>query len=133
MSTKPASYWRLRPFVYRLEGTRCVTCGHFHPLTRKVCRRCGSKKLEKERLPSTGKLKQFSVVWQAQSGLEKNVPYIVAWVQMDDGTNIVGQMTDCEPDQLQPGIPVETVVRKIRVDGESRLIIYGVKFRPLTG
>ncbi|MCS6784491.1 MAG: Zn-ribbon domain-containing OB-fold protein [Candidatus Caldarchaeum sp.] len=128
--SKPASYWRLRPFVYRLEGSRCVKCGHFHPLVRKVCRRCGSKNLERDRLPATGILRHFTVVSQAQQGMEKNTPFIVAWVEMDDGSKVVAQMTDCEPEDLKPAMKVETVVRKIKVDGESRLIFYGIKFRP---
>lgn len=71
------------------------------------------------------------MVSQAQQGLEKNVPFVVAWVEMDDGSQMVGQMTDCEPEELKTGMKVETIVRKIRVDGESRLIMYGVKFRPV--
>lgn len=62
--------------------------------------------------------------------MEKNTPFIVAWVEMDDGSKVVAQMTDCEPEDLKPAMKVETVVRKIKVDGESRLIFYGIKFRP---
>lgn len=56
---------------------------------------------------------------------------MVAWVEMDDGTQLVGQITDADPDQVRPGMTVETVVRKIKAEDESRLIVYGVKFRPL--
>ncbi len=131
MSTRPSSYWRLRPYLYRLEGNRCTQCGHFNPLARKICRKCGSRRLERDRLAGRGKLRHFTVVYQPQTGFEKTVPYVVAWVEMSDGTQIIGQVTDCEPSELSVGMDVETVVRKIRVDGESKLIVYGVKFRPV--
>ncbi|MCS7129226.1 MAG: Zn-ribbon domain-containing OB-fold protein [Candidatus Caldarchaeum sp.] len=131
MSSRPPIYWRLRPFIYRLEGSRCSVCGHFHPLNRVVCRRCGSRKLERDGLSSTGRLVNYTVVHQAQEGFEKTTPYLVGWVEMDDGTNLVGQLTDCDPQDLEVGMNVETVVRKLRVDGDSKLIVYAVKFRPV--
>ncbi|MCS6769806.1 MAG: Zn-ribbon domain-containing OB-fold protein [Candidatus Caldarchaeum sp.] len=106
-------------------------CGHFHPLNRVVCRRCGSRTLERERLNNAGRLVNYTVVHQAQEGFEKTTPYLVGWVEMDDGTNLVGQLTDCDPQDLKVGMTIEMVVRKLRVDGDSNLIVYGVKFRPL--
>ncbi|MDW7977823.1 MAG: Zn-ribbon domain-containing OB-fold protein [Candidatus Caldarchaeum sp.] len=131
MTSRPPVYWRLRPFIYRLEGRRCSVCGHFHPLNRVVCRRCGSRTLERERLSNAGRLVNYTVVHQAQEGFEKTTPYLVGWVEMDDGTNLVGQLTDCDPQDLKVGMTIEMVVRKLRVDGDSNLIVYGVKFRPL--
>ena len=127
----PPSVWRLKPFVYRLEGLRCDSCGHFHPLNHFVCRKCGSKKLVRDRLPERGRLVHFTVVTQAQHGFEHVTPFIVGLVQMDDGTYLVGQMTDCDPENLTPGTVVEAVVRRLRADGDSRLIAYGIKFRPV--
>ncbi|MEM4190146.1 MAG: OB-fold domain-containing protein [Candidatus Caldarchaeum sp.] len=131
MSVRPPAYWRSKPFIYRLEGSRCTVCGHFHPHKRFVCRRCGSQRLDDDRLPSTGRLLHHTLVFQPQQGFENNTPYVVGWVEMDDGTQLVGQITDCEPETLKPGTSVEHVVRRIKVDGDSRLIVYGVKFRPV--
>jgi len=131
LSSRPPANWRSRPFVYRLEGSRCVVCGHFHPYKRLVCRRCGSKRLDQDKLPSTGRLVNYTVVTQAQQGFENNTPHIVGWVEMDDGTQLIGHITDCEPEELKPGTVLEPVVRRIRVDGEAKLIVYGVKFKPV--
>ncbi|MEM2237537.1 MAG: Zn-ribbon domain-containing OB-fold protein [Candidatus Caldarchaeum sp.] len=131
MSVRPPAYWRSRPFIYRLEGSRCTVCGHFHPYKRLVCRRCRSKRLDEDRLPSKGRLLYYTVVTQAQHGFENNTPYIVGLVEIDDGTQLVGQLTDCDPEDLKPGTVVEPVVRRIRADGDSRLIVYGAKFKPL--
>ncbi len=77
-----------------------------------------------------GRLIHYTVVSQAQRGYENHTPYIAGWVEMDDGTHLIGQITDCDPQDLYPGITLEVVVRRIREDGDSRLIGYGVKFRP---
>ncbi|MEM2000932.1 MAG: Zn-ribbon domain-containing OB-fold protein [Candidatus Caldarchaeum sp.] len=131
MASRPPVYWRLRPFIYRLEGSRCSVCGHFHPLKRLACRRCSSKRLDSDRLNNTGRLVQFTVVYQAQGGFENSTPFAVGLVEMDDGTRVVGQLTDCNPQDLKPGMPVEAVVRRLRWDSDSTLIVYGVKFRPV--
>jgi len=131
LNLRPPAYWRLRPLTYRLEGYRCLDCGHFHTSKRIVCRRCGSRKLDVDRLPTSGRLVDFTVIYQAQQGFEHTTPYIVGLVEMVDGTKIVAQMTDCEPSELWPGMEVEAVVRKLTADGDAKLIAYGVKFRPV--
>jgi uncharacterized OB-fold protein len=81
--------------------------------------------------PERGRLVHFTVVTQAQHGFEHVTPFIAGLVQMDDGTYLVGQMTDCDPENLTRGTVVEAVVRRLRADGDSRLIAYGIKFRPV--
>jgi uncharacterized OB-fold protein len=72
----------------------------------------------------------YTVVRQAPVGFEENAPYIVGVVEFEDGTRLLTQLADCEPEELRIGMEVEAVVRKIAQDGQSGLIIYGYKFRP---
>jgi len=125
-------YWRSKGFLYRLEGSRCVNCGEFHPFPRLICRKCRSRTLVVERLPDRARLLEFTVVHQPPSLLENDLPYIVGLVEMQDGTKLLTQITDCDPEELKPGIELELTLRRLRTDGESNIIEYGFKFRPAT-
>jgi len=120
-------YWRGVPFRYRLEGYRCEDCGEFHFSVRKACRKCGKKALRPDRLPERGKLLTFTYVRTPPKSFE---PFVLGVIQMEDGTKLVAQLTDCEPEQLEEGMAVEATFRRLRADGDSKLIVYGVKFRP---
>jgi hypothetical protein len=50
---------------------------------------------------------------------------------LDDGPLLSAQLTDVDSDAVTIGMKVEMVTRKLREKGDSRLIIYGYKFRPL--
>ncbi len=53
-----------------------------------------------------------------------------ALVQLDEGPLVTAQLTDVDIDDIQIGMPVEMVTRRLREYGEDGLIIYGYKFRP---
>ena len=124
-------YWRRKEFRYRLEGYRCEECGHFHCSPRLVCRKCGGRRIKKDKLSQTGRLVSYTVVKNSTPLFEQYVPYIVGVVKMADGSLVVGQITDCDPNDLQEDMQVEVTLRRIRVDGENKLIQYGYKFRPV--
>jgi uncharacterized OB-fold protein len=124
-------YWRSRGFLYRLEGSRCVKCGEFHPFHRLVCRKCRSRTIVIERLPERARLLEFTVVHQPPSLLENSLPYIVGLVETQDGAKLLGQITDCNPEELTLGMELELTLRRLRTDGESNIIEYGYKFRPV--
>ncbi|GBC68894.1 hypothetical protein HRbin01_00582 [archaeon HR01] len=124
------SIWRAKRFLYRLEGYRCSRCGEFHTHSRYVCRRCRSRELTLERLPTRVRLVDYTVVHQATRNNEDNLPFIVGLVETPDGVKILGQITDCEPEDLAPGMELETTFRRIGVDGDANIIVYGYKFRP---
>jgi uncharacterized OB-fold protein len=57
-------------------------------------------------------------------------PYTVALIKLEEGPLITAQLTDVANDEVEIGLPVEMVTRKLRTQGEEGLIIYGYKFRP---
>jgi uncharacterized protein len=68
----------------------------------------------------------------APTGYERNAPYTVAVVALDEGPMVTAQLTDLGEEPVQIGMPVEMVTRKIREDGERKgIIVYGYKFRPV--
>lgn len=124
-------HWREIPKRYRLIGSKCPNCGKTYFPPRNVCRECGATKLEEVKLSETGRIITWSVVHEPPRGFERYVPYVIAVVELDDGTRLMSQITDCEPEELQIGTRVHTVFRKIREEGESGIIYYGYKFKPI--
>lgn len=127
------AHWREIPARYRLEGVRCKDCGHVTIPDGKVCPACGSRNIERIKLPRKGKVLNYSVIWNAPRGYEYYTPYVVALIELEDGTRIFSQLTDVNPEEVKEGMEVEMVIRKTRVSGESGLIAYSYKFRPLLG
>jgi len=125
------AHWRELPARYRLEGGLCSNCGHTMFPKGEVCPICGSKDIVTKQLPRRGKVISYSVIWNAPRGYEYYTPYIVALIELEDGTKLMSQLTDIEPSQVTEGMEVEMVLRKVRVSGESGIIAYAYKFRPL--
>jgi hypothetical protein len=124
-------YWREIKYRYRLIGSRCLKCGKIYFPRRLVCRVCGSKKLEEYKLSEKGKIETFTVIRRNPPlGYEKNVPYIVAVVRLEEGVNVLSQIVDCSPEEVKIGMSVELTFRKVREDGKEGIIEYGFKFRP---
>lgn len=127
------AHWREIPARYRLEGGKCKDCGYATLPDEKICPACGSRNIERIMLPRRGRVINYSVIWNAPRGYEYYTPYVVALIELEDGTRIFSQLTDVHPEEVKEGIEVEMVIRKIRVSGESGLIAYSYKFRPILG
>ena len=63
-------------------------------------------------------------------GYEKVVPYVVALIELDDGSRVISQLVDVEVDKITHGMAVEFTFRKVTEDGSAGIIQYGYKFRP---
>ena len=124
-------WWRKRIPRYRLVGARCLECGRIHYPPRPACPYCGSRKLEEVPLPRRGTLESYTVVYSVPGDNRLNAPILVGLVRLDNGVRILAELTDADPESLKEGMPVEAVVRRVREDGETGIIAYGVKFRPV--
>jgi hypothetical protein len=82
-------------------------------------------------LPKTGKIVTYTVMHTVPSNFEIFKPYIIALVELEDGTHLTTQLTDCKPESITLGMDVEAVVRKVSEDGKDGIIYYSYKFRPL--
>ncbi len=127
-----ASYWRNIPQTYRLEGVKCDTCGESIFPARSICPHCRrAGKLHKQKMKGTGTVYSYTVVHAPPEGFELHSPYIMAIVELDEGPRLTAQIVDCGKEAVKIGTKVETVFRKIRESGESGIIQYGYKFRPV--
>jgi len=122
--------WRDREVKYRLLGTYCKSCGKSHYPPRIYCPHCGSKDLEFVKLPEEGKILYFTVIRAPPTDFEEYAPYIVALIELKNGTRLMAQIVDVRAEELKEGMEVEAVFRKYREQGPDGVIEYGLKFRP---
>ena len=77
-----------------------------------------------------GEVYSYTTVYDAPAGFERYAPYTLALVKLAEGPLVTAQLTDVMPEQVQIGMGVEMVTRKLRTEGEEGMIVYGYKFRP---
>ncbi len=125
-----AGHWRLRKQRLTLQGEICPVCGaHIFP-PRDVCPECGQPASTPYTFSGKGEVYSFSTVYEVPDNFTKYKPYTIALVKLEEGPVVTAQLTDVDPDQVEIGMPVEMVTRRLTEEGEEGLILYGYKFRP---
>uniref|UniRef100_A0A7J2TIV9 Zn-ribbon domain-containing OB-fold protein n=1 Tax=Archaeoglobus fulgidus TaxID=2234 RepID=A0A7J2TIV9_ARCFL len=83
-------------FNYLLEGKllgmKCRDCGSYTCPPKHTCNKCSSRNLEKVFLSGKGTVKTYTVTYVAPMGYEKETPYVVALVELDEGPWIIGRL-----------------------------------------
>jgi len=126
-----ARNWRTRQQRYNLLGEVCTECGNKIFPPRDVCPHCTEPAQLPYTLSGRGEVYSYSTIYSSSKGFEEYVPYTVALVKLEEGPMLTAQLTDVDPDEVQIGMPVEMVTRKISEEGEAGQILYGYKFRPV--
>ncbi len=80
----------------KLIGQRCKDCGAYTCPPKATCDNCKSRNLEKVELSGKGTIRSFTTIYVAPSGYEKEAPYVVALVELDEGPWILGRI-DIDP------------------------------------
>ena len=126
-----AKIWRrIRP-IYNIEGNKCETCEtHFFP-PRPVCPTCRRKgKLADYQFKGLGSVYSFTVIRQAPEDFKRQIPYVIAHVELDEGARLTAQIVNVDPEDMEIGMRVRACFRKIKEFGKSGVIMYGYKFEP---
>ena len=128
-------FWRNTESRYNLVGSLCVNCNEAYFPPKRICPLCRRQsKLEKAKFAGTGEVVSYTVIHSAPEGFEKETPYIMAIVKLDEGPKLTTQIVDCcDGQEVQIGMRVESVFRKIREGGSKGIIYYGFKFKPASG
>lgn len=127
-------FWRELSQRYNLIGCKCGKCGKIYYPKRIVCSNCGREsigRMNDYKLEGEGEVITYTIVHSPMRGFELQVPYVIAIIRTTEGVNILGQIIDCEPEDVKIGMRVEPCFRKISEDGKAGMIHYGYKFRPL--
>jgi len=104
---------RIHPFFEnlkqgRLTTTKCERCGALLWQPRVVCPKCNGDAMEWVDLPKDGTLYAFTAVMAgAPLGMEKDVPFVVAVVQLDGiPLKVVARVDGAKYEDLRMGDPV---------------------------
>ena len=97
----------------KLVMQRCKDCQSWVWCPRPVCGECGSDLLEWTELSGHGKIFAFTVirevVGRALRGFAPDIPYVTAWVDLDEGPRFCSNIVDCAIESVHIDMPVEVV------------------------
>lgn len=128
--TDIARGWRHIQQRYNLIGSKCSQCGKVFFPKRVICPECRRRgKIEDIKLSGKGKIYTYSVINTPTEEFKTLAPYVVAIIELEEGTKITSQIVDCNPKEIEIGDEVEVVFRKIRTEGDDGVISYGYKFK----
>ena len=110
---------------HELYLQRCRDCGAMRYYPRAQCPDCLSSRTEWVKSSGRGTIYTFTVTYQNQApGFRESIPYVMAYVELDEGLKVLTNIVDCRPEQAKIGTPVEAVYED--VTDEVALL----KFRP---
>jgi uncharacterized protein len=122
---------RLDPYFDALDRgelmtTRCRSCGHMQFPPRTACAECAAlESLEWVATRGRGRVWSFCTFHKQYLVDFEATPYVVAIVELDEGTRLVSNLVGVEPDDIHVGLPVQAVFGQ-GVDGGL------VRFTPAT-
>ena len=87
--------------------------------------------MKKLALSGKGTVYSYTIVHDAHPQFEMLKPYVLAMVEMEEGIKITSQIIDVNPEDVHIGMEVEAVMRKLGAEGNSGILHYGYKFRPV--
>jgi len=112
----------------RLVMQRCRDCGSWVWCPRPACVECGGERLEWTRLSGRGAVFAFTVirevVGRALRGFASDIPYVTAWIDLEEGPRICSNIVGCPIDNVTIGMAVEVIFE------EAAQGIFLPKFRP---
>lgn len=98
----------------RLCFQRCTACGAWRHLPRWMCAGCGSAEWTWEASSGRGRLHSWTVTHQPpHPAFAKDVPYVVAIVELDEGVRMVSALREVDTGELALGLPVEVVFERV--------------------
>ncbi len=93
----------------RLLIQRCGDCGERQFFPRSWCHYCGADGIEWTEAEGTGHVHTYTVIRRATElqAFADEVPYVVAYVELDEGPRICTNVVGCDPATVEIGMPVE--------------------------
>lgn len=94
----------------RLVLPRCDSCGHVIWYPRQFCPTCHTTGVTWFEASGRGTVYSFTVARQAFGEWKDHVPYVIAYVELDEGPRVLTNVVGCDPEQVAIGDRVELVV-----------------------
>lgn len=107
---KPAASWETRAYWegcgrHQLILQRCGSCGTVQHRPRAICATCLSGELEHFEASGRGTLYTYTVTHQnGVPPFSNALPYILAYVELEEGPRLLTNIVGCEPDAVEIGM-----------------------------
>lgn len=93
---------------------RCGDCGLLRHYPRALCPECLSAEIRWERCSGRGSVYTFTVVRQNQApGFRERVPYVLAYVELEEGPRLLTNVTGCNVEDVHIGMQVRAVFDEV--------------------
>ncbi|MBF6567658.1 MAG: Zn-ribbon domain-containing OB-fold protein [Candidatus Binataceae bacterium] len=110
---------------HELYLQQCRDCSAMRYYPRALCPECLSPHTDWILSNGRGKIYTFTVTYQnTAAGFREFLPYVLAYVELDEGCRMLTNIVDCAPEQVTIGLPVAVVFD----DVTSEITL--AKFRP---
>lgn len=108
-----------------LSVCRCSSCGRISWYPRPFCPFCGGPTTL---VPATGRgtVYSYTIVRRARGAFRECAPYVVAYVELEEGPRILSNVVGCDPQDVRVGLPVTVAFDEPSGQGGPRLY----RFRP---
>ena len=99
----------------KIMGSQCQKCGALALPPRPICVSCFGSELEWIQFRGVGKLAAFTSIivappFMAKEGFNKNNPYVVGVVELEESAKIVARITGVDakkPEEIKVGTPLK--------------------------
>lgn len=93
---------------------RCRACGTYQHYPRGVCARCWGTALDWKPSTGHGSVYTFTVVHRSQApGFKERLPYVLAYVQLDEGVQVLTNLVGVDPGAVTIGMPVRVTFEDV--------------------
>lgn len=93
---------------------RCLECGALRWYPRALCPECLCDRTQWVRASGRGKVYSLTTVHQNQAaGFAGATPYLLAYVELEEGVRILTNVVNCRPEEVTIGASVEAVFQDI--------------------
>jgi uncharacterized OB-fold protein len=122
---KPTASWETRAYWegcgrHVLVLQRCRDCGAVQHRPRAVCAGCLSSSIEHFEASGRGSVYTYTVTHQnGVPPFRDALPYVLAYVELDEGPRLMTNIVGCEPDSVEIGMPVAVDFWDIKAEEQA--------------
>jgi len=113
----------------KLVLPKCKKCEFVIWFPREICPECGSQNVDWFEASGTGSIYSFTITRRIPGSWSKATPFVLAYVELDEGPRVMTNIVDCDLTQIRIGDRVEKVFEEaVDRNGENGPPL--LRFRP---
>lgn len=94
---------------HRFELQRCTSCDTVVWFPQRHCPECWTETLDTFDAAGTGTVYSFTVVRRGNGDWRDAAPFVLAYVELDEGPRVLTNIVNCDPDTVHIDMPVSLV------------------------